>query len=79
MISKLSSVESPASQSQSASLEELGSEGACGAALYEYDVWINLVKTIDGQNIVEMTYNGDGQRVSTGSGGSLTRHMYESD
>ena len=79
MISKLSSVESPASQSQSASLEELGSEGACGAALYEYDVWNNLVKTIDGQNIVEMTYNGDGQRVSKGSGGSLTRHMYESD
>ena len=79
MISKLSSVESSASQSQSASLEELGSEGAGGAALYEYDVWNNLVKTIDGQNIVEMTYNGDGQRVSKGSGGSLMRHMYESD
>ena len=79
MISKLSSVESSASQSQSASLEELGSEGVGGAALYEYDVWNNLVKTIDGQNIVEMTYNGDGQRVSKGSNGSLTRHMYESD
>ena len=79
MLSKLSSVESPTSQTESASLEELGSEGATGAALYEYDVWNNLVKTVDGQNIVEMTYNGDGQRVSKSSGGSVTRHMYESD
>lgn len=79
MLSKLSSVESFANQSKTTSLEELGSEGATGAALYEYDVWNNLVKTIDGQNIVEMTYNGDGQRVSKSSGGSVTRHMYESD
>ncbi len=79
MLSKLRSVESSVNQTPGASLEELGSEGATGAALYEYDVWNNLVKTIDGQNIVEMTYNGDGQRVSKSSGGSVTRHMYESD
>ena len=65
-------------QREEVGLAELGSEAEAGAALYEYDVWNNLVKTVEGTNTVEMEYNGDGQRVSKESGGSLTRQMYES-
>jgi RHS repeat-associated protein len=47
------------------------------AALYDYDVWNNMVSsTVDGETTTH-TYNGDGLRVSKTANGLTTRYAYE--
>jgi RHS repeat-associated protein len=47
------------------------------AALYDYDVWNNMISsTVDGETTTH-TYNGDGLRVSKTASGLTTRYAYE--
>ncbi|MDR1156825.1 MAG: hypothetical protein LBK75_00745 [Oscillospiraceae bacterium] len=47
------------------------------AALYDYDVWNNMISsTVDGETTTH-TYNGDGLRVSKTANGLTTRYAYE--
>jgi RHS repeat-associated protein len=46
-------------------------------AIYEYDVWNNMISaTTDGETTT-MTYNGDGLRVTKTAKGLTTRYIYE--
>lgn len=65
LYSKLKSEIAPVSEATEASVGLLDS--STEMTLYEYDVWNNLVKSIQGEAVVENTYNGLGQRVEKAS------------
>lgn len=79
LYSKLKSELAPVSEATEASVGLLDS--STEMTLYEYDVWNNLVKSIQGEAVVENTYNGLGQRVqkasSTAEENKTTKYLYD--
>ena len=60
-------------------LEKAGLTTNTDVAFYEYDVWNQLSKSVEGSNTINYTYNGNGLRVGKEVNGQLTRYMYEGD
>jgi YD repeat-containing protein len=48
-------------------------------AFMEYNVWNQMVRTIDGDKALTYQYNGEGYRVEKKVNDEITRYMYEAD
>ncbi|HWR60163.1 MAG TPA: RHS repeat-associated core domain-containing protein, partial [Clostridia bacterium] len=48
-------------------------------AFMEYNVWNQMVKTIDGDKTLTYRYNGEGYRVEKAVNNQVTRYLYEAD
>ncbi|MCL1872749.1 MAG: hypothetical protein FWF85_01355, partial [Clostridiales bacterium] len=80
MLSRISFEGSPPNTTPGLSLEILGEEVGSGtSALYSYDVFNNMIEVKEGNNRIEMKYNGSGQRVEKTVNGTTTRYLYEYD
>ena len=81
MLSKAKESTKPADAATTGSFNiyTMGTNTEKEAAMYSYDVWNQLVKTVEGDKKVQYSYNGDGLRVGKTINGQLTRYLYEAD
>ncbi len=50
-----------------------------GVSFYEYNVWNQLVNTIEGSKTISYGYNAEGYRVEKNINGQISRYLYEAD
>ena len=53
--------------------------GDSSSTFYQYDVWNQLVKSVEGSSIDTYAYDGDGLRVQKAVNGVVTGYLYEND
>lgn len=59
--------------------QKAGTSTTREAVFMEYDVWNQMIKTVDGDKALEYMYNGEGYRVEKKVNDQATRYMYEGD
>ncbi len=81
MASKSKSVTKPVDPNSPSKFElvKAGMTTNTDVSLYEYDVWNQLSKSIEGDKTIVYRYNGDGLRTEKAVNGQMTRYLYESD
>jgi len=59
--------------------EKAGTSTSREVSFMDYDVWNQMIKTIQGDKTIRYRYNGEGYRVEKSVNDTTTKYMYEAD
>jgi RHS repeat-associated core domain len=81
MVSKTKASTKPANPNTlgSFNMSKVGQGTGSDLVVYDYDIWNQLVKSVEGSNTLTYNYNGEGLRVQKTVNGTLTNYLYEYD